>query len=382
MKREASIIVALGLFFFAQAAQADWTPAKRLTWTSGSSSQPAVAIGSNDTIHVVWHDYTPGNAEIYYKRSTNGGTTWSAARRLTWTSGGSKGQVIALDPSDTLHVVWYDDTPGNQEVYYRRSADGGATWSAVKRLTWTSGDSCYPAIATGSISGIHVVWRDDTPGDWEVYYKRSADGGTTWGSVKRLTWRSGDAYFPAIAVDSNDTIRVVWDDDTSDGCEIYHKRSTDGGTTWSAAKRLTWTLSWSNYPAMTIDSCNFISIVWQDYTYGNSEICYKRSMDGGTTWSALKRLTWTSDLSLYPAIAADSSDHIHVVWEESGDSMREIYYKGSTDGGATWSTLKRLTWMAVGSYYSDLAIDSTDTIHVVWYCDGPGNTEIYYKSGN
>ena len=121
MKREASIIVALGLFFFAQAAQADWTPAKRLTWTSGSSLQPAVAIGSNDTIHVVWHDYTPGNAEIYYKRSANGGTTWSAAKRLSWTSGGSKGQAIARDLSDTLHLVWYDDTPGNQEVYYRRS---------------------------------------------------------------------------------------------------------------------------------------------------------------------------------------------------------------------------------------------------------------------
>ena len=35
------------------------------------------------------------------------------------------------------------------------------------------------------------------------------------------------------------------------------------------------------------------------------KICYKRSVDGGTTWSALKRLTWTSDWSYYPAIAAD-----------------------------------------------------------------------------
>jgi hypothetical protein len=29
-----------------------------------------------------------------------------------------------------------------------------------------------------------------------------------------------------------------------------------------------------------------------------------------------------------------------------------------------------------------MAIDSSDTIHVVWNDDTPGNTEIYYKNGN
>jgi hypothetical protein len=36
MKRVIPAIAALGFFFLAQSAQADWTPAKRLTWTIGN----------------------------------------------------------------------------------------------------------------------------------------------------------------------------------------------------------------------------------------------------------------------------------------------------------------------------------------------------------
>ena len=69
MKRTGSMIPAICLFLLAQAAQAQWTPAKRLTWSSGNSSVPAISIDSTDTIHVVWYDDTTGNAEIHY---TNG----------------------------------------------------------------------------------------------------------------------------------------------------------------------------------------------------------------------------------------------------------------------------------------------------------------------
>ncbi len=67
MKGIRPVIAIFGVFFFAQAAQADWTAAKRLTWTSGWSHAPAMALDSGNAIHVVWPDDTPGNYEIYYK---------------------------------------------------------------------------------------------------------------------------------------------------------------------------------------------------------------------------------------------------------------------------------------------------------------------------
>jgi hypothetical protein len=69
---------------------------------------------------LAWHDLTPGNPEIYYRKSTNGGTTWTAAQRLTWNSGDSRSAEIAAFGSDNYHVLWADDTPGDYEIFYRR----------------------------------------------------------------------------------------------------------------------------------------------------------------------------------------------------------------------------------------------------------------------
>jgi len=85
MKRLAFIVLVWGFFLSAQWVQADWSTVKRLTWTSGVSSSPAIAVDSGDAIHVVWQEYISDNLEISYKRSGNGGTSWSPNRRLTWT---------------------------------------------------------------------------------------------------------------------------------------------------------------------------------------------------------------------------------------------------------------------------------------------------------
>jgi BNR repeat-containing family member len=382
MKRTGLMFAVLGLFLFAQAAQADWTPAKRLTWTSGSSGGPAIAIDSSKHIHIVWQDDTPGKDEIYYKRSEDGGTTWSAAKRLTWTSGWSLHPAIAADSGNALHVVWEDDTSGSYDIYYKKSADGGTSWSTAKRLFWTSGGSYYPALDIDSGGVIHVVWDDNTVGNEEIYYKRSSDGGATWSAVKRLTWTAGTSQNIAIDIDSGGAIHVVWEDCTPGHFEIYYKRSSDGGATWSTAKRLTWTSGWSWGPAIAIDSSDAICAVWDwdNNTLGYAEIYYRRSPDAGTTWTPAKRLTWTGK-SWYPTIAIDLSSNIHVVWEDDTLAYGEIYYVRSPDGGMSWNATQRLTWTAGNSLNPAIAIDSGGDIHVVWEDSTPYNFEIYYKKG-
>lgn len=137
---------------------------------SEGSRLPAIAINSNSTIHVVYDSL----GDIYLKKSKDGGTIWSPAKRLSWTSGLSEDAAIAVDISNAIHVVWSDDTPGNWEVYYKSSADGGATWSPVQRLIWTSGRSERPALAGDLNNAIHIFWQDDTPGNYEIYYKKGS----------------------------------------------------------------------------------------------------------------------------------------------------------------------------------------------------------------
>jgi hypothetical protein len=376
------ILLTTGLLSLVSDALADWSAAKRLTWTSGDSCIPAMAADSGSAVHVAWYDGTAGNAEIYYRKSDDGGSTWSASQRLTWTSGESQFPDIATDSGNAIHVVWSDDTPGAYEIYYRNSDDGGSTWSPTKRLTWTSGESLGPDIAIDSGDSIHVVWHDGTPGNAEIYYKQSTDGGTTWSPTKRLTWTSGHSLEPAMAASPNNILHIAWLDYTPGNYEIYYKKSAPGGTTWSAAQRITWTSGYSFDPTIDIDSENSVHVVWRLDTPDHMDLYYKKSPDGGETWSPLKRLTWTSVGAYSPAVDIDSNDSIQVVWSDDTPGYAEIYYKSSADGGLTWSASQRITWTSGDSYSPAMVIDPGDNIHVAWQDDTPGNFEIYYRKGN
>jgi len=375
MKRTALVMLAIGLFFFVQTAQAQWTPAKRITWTSGDSGYPGMAIDSSGHLHVVWQDMTPGNNEIYCRTSTDGGSTWISSKRLTWTTGLSEQPVIVADASGRLHVAWQDNTTWQWQIYYKNSEDGGSTWSTTRAITGTSGDSFYADLAAGPSDHLHMVWNAYP----QVYYKTSTDGGAGWTTGRRLTWSGGLSGYPALAVDSSGDLHVVWDNDATGKDEIYYKKSTAEGVTWTATKRITWTSGESYYSAIAPGASQNIHVVWNDNTPGNYEIYHKKSTNRGDTWTATKRITWTSGTSWLPAIALDPSGDLHVVWQDFTPGKAEIYYKKSTDGGDTWSTTQRITWTSDDSYRPAIAVDSSGNLHVVWQDETPGNTEIYYK---
>ena len=379
MKRHGIIIAALGLFIFAQAALADWTPPKRLTWTAGDSNNPVLALDASDNLHFVWHDDTPGNFEIFYARSTDGGFTWTSGKRLTLTSGASKYPVIVVDSSNRLHIFWQDDTPGNGELYYKRSMDSGITWTSSRRLTWTSGTCEWPAAAVDSSGCIHVVWHDYSPASLEIYYRHSTDGGLNWSIIRRLTWNPGFSGCVAIACDSTGNPHLFWVDNAAGNDEIYYRKSADGGAVWTTNKRLTWTSGLTWYPSVAIDFASNLHIVFQDRTSGQHEIYYKNSGDGGATWTASKRLTWNSGASTWPVIAADSFGYLHVVWMDETPGNYEIYCRESEDWGATWSTSQRLSRTSGTSGLPCIVVDSNDNLHVVWHDNDSGNAEIYYK---
>jgi hypothetical protein len=376
MKNKLALICVIGVLLFIHPLNAQtWTASKRLTWNYAHSSNPAIAVDSNNHLHVVWQDSAPGDTEIYYKKSTDGGAIWKT-KRLTWNYGFSEYPAIAIDSSNNIHIVWHNDTPIGSAIYYMKSTNGGASWT-TKRLTWNPGHYYYSTIAIDSSNNIHIVWCGGTPINEEIYYKKSTDGGASW-TTKRLSWISGNSLYPTIAIDSGENLHVVWYDNISGNFEIYYKKSTNSGVSWTT-KRVTWNSGKSHNPTIAIDSSNNIHVVWHDDTPNKWEIYYSRSTDGGTTWRT-KRMTRNSGSSYYPIIAADSSDNIHVVWWDYDPGYSEIYYKRSTDGGGAWTT-KRLTWNSEDSWYPAIAVDSNNHLHVVWQDRIPGNWEIYYKKG-
>jgi phage terminase large subunit-like protein len=274
-----------------------------------------------------------------------------------------------------VHVVWFDERDGNSEIYYKRSTDAGASWGEDTRLTNNSAFSSYPSV---SVSGqvVHIVWRDFRDGNEEIYYKRSPDAGVSWGADTRLTNNSANSSSPSVSV-SGQVVHIVWFDNRDGNDEIYYKRSTDGGVSWGADARLT-NNSATSYSTSVSVSGQVVHVVWFDERDGNSEIYYKRSTDAGASWGADTRLTNNSANSFSPSVSV-SGQVVHVVWSDNREgNNNEIYYKRSTDGGVSWGADTRLTNNSANSSYPSVSV-SGQVVHVVWYDERDGNSEIYYK---
>jgi hypothetical protein len=371
-------IAALSIFILSMTALSQWESDLRLTtdpqysWTSQNN---AWCVASNGNfVHVIWEDNRDNNSEVYYKRSIDGGVNWEPDTRLSYHPALSAYPSISASGL-FVHTVWYDNRDGNEEIYYKGSTDNGTSWSEDIRLTNSAGFSKFPSIRSNGLF-VHTVWWDDRDGIQEIYYKRSTDGGLTWGTDIRLSETLGSSAVPSVTV-AGQIVHVVWMDSSDGNWEIYHRSSTSDGTSWGTVNRLTDNFAPSAYCSVTASELD-VHVVWVDYRHGNPEVYYKLSADGGNIWGTDTRLTFNSAASLMPSIAASGSN-LHVVWEEHRDGNAEIYYINSVDAGGSWLDFSRLTNNLAGSFWPSVSV-SDSVIHVVWMDQRDGGIEqVYYK---
>jgi len=355
-----------------------WQTDLRLTndpgWSTTSFNNAWCVASSGDTVHVVWYDNRDGNYEIYYKRSTDVGSNWGPDTRLTDNSASSEWPAISVSGSD-VHIVWYDFRDGNNEIYYKQSTDSGTSWGLDTRLTGQSSNSDYPSISAAG-NNVNIVWRDGRDGTWEIYYKNSTDGGLNWNADIRLTNNSNFQLRanPSICVNNSD-VHVTWYDFRDGNGEIYYKRSTDAGINWGEDTRLTNNSASSISPSIAVSN-SYVHIVFQDDRDGAHKIFYLRSTDDGINWGQDTCLT-DEDSSFLPSVAV-SGLNVHLVWAFEYPLNREIFYKRSTDGGISWDQNIRLTNASAESWLPSVSV-SGSILHVLWRDGRDGNYEIYYK---
>jgi hypothetical protein len=361
----------------AMTASGQWQPDVRLTNNpaeSNTSQSNAWSVAANGNIlHLIWQDRRDGY-DIYYKRSTDGGTSWGADIRLTGDSADAGTPALAVSGS-FVHVAWIDHRYGSNQLFYKRSTDGGTNWGADTRLVNNTAGSYYPSIAV-SASIVHIVFNQYLNGYSELCYKRSTDGGTSWGADTWLTNNgAGTAFSPSVAVNGA-LVQVAWCDSHEGNFEIYHKRSTDSGANWGAVTRLTNTSTTSYTPTIAV-TASIVQVVWQEYINSKWQLKHILSTDGGTSWGTIFQLTNSTGNSVLSNIAVSASS-VHLVWSDDRNGNDEIYYKRSTNSGISWGTDSRLTIDTNGSLNPSVAV-SGSVVNVVWRDTRNGSTEIYYK---
>jgi hypothetical protein len=121
----------------------------------------------------------------------------------------------------TVHALWYDSRNGPFDIYYKRSTDGGINWEPDVRLTNEGGNSWNPSVSV-SASSVNVVWNNNSVGNYEIYYKHSSDGGLNWEARTRLTNNSANSERPFVS-ESDSVVHVAWSDMRDGNEEIYYK---------------------------------------------------------------------------------------------------------------------------------------------------------------
>ncbi len=389
--RRTAVLLVGGLALLAGAggaapASGDWEPDRRLTVDPGRSLTTynfarSVAAEPDGRIHAVWYDDRSGSSQIYIRRSVDHGTIWETERVLS--TGFDQAEHPAITSSgQTVLVVWHGRRPGTAsfDVFLRRSLDGGRTWEPAAALT-ASHAAAHSAVALDGLTA-QVVWVDTRSGLSEVRTRHSSDGGASWGKERQLSaGRRANSWVPTVEV-AGDAVHVAWVDTQDGNEEEYYRRSTDAGRTWGPAIRLTRNAANSWAPSLAVTGSQ-VHLVWFDQrdspvqAIDEWEIYTRRSDDGGRTWGPLLRLTRAPGRSLRPSVVADG-DRVTVLWFDGRDGDLEIYAKESADGGRTWSEDDRLTRAPGESRHVSVATAGGE-LYAVWYDERDGNPEVYFK---
>jgi hypothetical protein len=214
----------------------------------------AAAMGPGGTPYFVVINFFlnyKGPAEINVVSSHDGGATWQTTLVDTsqpppgcsGASGCSYGFLsttpgLAIDQSGKLLLAYHaGDVAKEPQPMWISTSHDGLNWTPRMQISEPSSAASngFPAVAAGpSARDFRVVWQGNGNGDprgWNTYYRRSTDGGRTWGAITKISDRTdgapykhrGGYTFPygdylSLSVDGDGINHVIWGEgDSYDG---------------------------------------------------------------------------------------------------------------------------------------------------------------------
>ena len=254
---------------------------------------------------------------------------------------------------NNVGVVYIDRRSGEADVYFTRSVDGGQSWLTERRLdTNVAGrtSSVQPWLSwVNGGTNLIAAWGDfRTSGQSyrQVFTSSSVDSGGNWSlaDVRANTGQNNDSFNIQVHQTST-TFVAVWETFfVNRGRHIYAAVSTDRGGSWRAVSQLDTApnTAVASTPDVAVAGSR-VFVVWRDNRSGRPDIYFRGSPDGGLTWTG-SDVRLDTDLagehtSEEPSVAADLMGNVFVAWQDVRDGRAyDIYFQRSGDNGARWLT--------------------------------------------
>lgn len=389
------------LFFLAMGARADFSnAAKNISNSANLSLRPqVVCVPGTAHVYACWLETDGSYDFLYFRKSTDGGTTWNTPSLLTY-SGEIRGDGIwhnclsmAVD-EPYVHIVFQfrPTSSDDWEIVYARSPDLGENilnWEFTS-LTDNNSNSYTPDVA---VSGgyVHVTYVDEWPGNAEIMYKRiTNDGAGPVDKTRRLTFSSTTSWWPRIAArQSGSCLNIVYVEGYVDVnySNICYKHIENYGWGAYTTAQLTFGTNLNELPDIAVSSGGddqYVYIVYQAYWPGNWEIMYKRLDNYGhapfNTYTA--RLTYSSTNSTKPAVDFDGvNNNVHISYQDEWTLNLDVMYRKLTSYGGAGFVGQRVSWGTGTSHDARISADGTSA-YVVWSDSTSGNYEVLFKKGS
>ncbi len=224
--------------------------------------------------------------------------------------------VIVASPSGRMVVVWSDQESvgAPRNIYARRSDDNGQTWSASEVISGTAYESALPdALVVGGQDFVAWVDQRTVGGQNVAIYEAEIGAG---GARRVLSPIPLSSTRPRLAASAGG-LHVAF----NAGAHILHAARPLTATAWPTATCIyTSTAAFGPwFPMLAIGpDGETLHVVWQEVDLGEWAIMYVRGeVDGADVdWEPARTLSTESTELIHPAIAADASGNLHVVWGE------------------------------------------------------------------
>ncbi len=319
-------------------------------------AQAAIAAeGSN--IYAVWWDTTPGSESICFRRSNNGGATWTALKRLAF--GVVTSPVIAVS-APNVYVAYQTYDGGLTRVFVVKSPDRGTTWGSPVFVSDPS-VSCMGVTISAALSRVNVYWTQAYGSILLVGHNGSTDAGQTWAGCDFVPDTDDYRHTPCAAAAGSIDI-LSWHERSSGGWGFY---CHDNSASWTMYM---WIVDGTERAGLQTDCSDTVAgLIWTESTIGASTVYFSQmpfsDLANWTDRTPLSRAVYCNSPWL-----AHSGASAYAVWEGSVPPtiLDAVYFARSTDKALTWKPDKILSPSGHSCMGPRLAAAGSN-VYVTWW---------------